>query len=173
MEGFKALLNKHQRIAIDTCEEIPHDHSNYMKYLNPAAPILHKVNEISDQFGKDAIGVHIRRTDNEAAIKHSPLELFTKEVDKAVNKGQKIFLATDDTTIEAYYLQRHPKNVIVNSSKNFNREDIDGVKDAMIDLYCLANTSHIYGSFWSSFTNVAARINQIPLTVLKLENIEK
>ena len=38
---------------------------------------------------------------------------------------------------------------------------------AMVDLYCLAKCSKIYGSHGSSFSDVAARIGNIPLKVMK------
>ena len=37
--------------------------------------------------------------------------------------------------------------------------------DALLDLYCLASTRKIIGSFFSSFTDIAADMHHIPKVI--------
>ncbi len=59
----------------------------------------------------------------------------------------------------------HQMNVDLSLDKEVDLKA--GMIGAMIDLYCLAKCSKIYGSYWSSFSEVAARIGDIPLKVIK------
>ena len=56
---------------------------------------------------------------------------------------------------------------ILTYKKEFSRTDVKGVQDAVIDLYSLAASCKIYGSYFSSFSDIAARIGDIPLKVIR------
>lgn len=43
-----------------------------------------------------------------------------------------------------------------------------GNKEGITDMYTLARTQKIYGSFQSSFSDMAAQIGGVPLEILKL-----
>ena len=72
------------------------------------------------------------------------------------------YLATDDLSEEEYLRNQFPDKIISNRERNLSRDSISGIQDAMLDLYCLAATTKIIGSFFSSFTDIAADMHQIP-----------
>lgn len=47
-----------------------------------------------------------------------------------------------------------------------DRNSVQGMHDAMIDLFSLAATDKILGSYWSSFTDVAASMRGIPKVIV-------
>ena len=119
-------------------------------------------------FPDKIIGVHIRRTDNVVAIKESSLDLFISKIrlDLARDPDMYFFLATDDPNVENELISLF-KTRIICTNKKFTRSSRDGIIGAMVDLYCLAATTKIYGSYWSSFSSVAASIGNVPLQIVK------
>ena len=55
--------------------------------------------------------------------------------------------------------------IISNETRDLSRDSVNGVKDALLDLMCLSKTDKIIGSYFSSFTDIAADINGIPKIV--------
>ncbi len=153
-----------------TCEEFGVKTDEYKRFI-PKPDIQHKINEQCKQFNLRTIGVHIRRTDNEIAIQQSPTELFIQRIKEDIEKDPDInyFLSTDDAQTE-YQLKTLFGDKILTFDKEYSRDSMQGVKDALVDMYCLANTTKIYGSYWSSFSDVAARINGIPIEKIKIQN---
>ncbi len=45
---------------------------------------------------------------------------------------------------------------------------LEGIREGVADMYTLARTQKIYGSFQSSFSNIAAQLGRVPLEILKL-----
>ena len=72
------------------------------------------------------------------------------------------FVDFDDLSEEEYLRNQFPDKIISNRERNLSRDSISGIQDAMLDLYCLAATTKIIGSFFSSFTDIAADMHQIP-----------
>jgi hypothetical protein len=46
------------------------------------------------------------------------------------------------------------------------------MQESVVDLFCLSRMSKIYGSYWSSFSEVAAEIGNVDLIVLKSELVD-
>lgn len=140
----------------------------YYSFLKPSAEIQERIDRQTAGFTSFTIGLHIRRTDNEKAKRHSPVRLFLEVADRELEKNEccTLFLATDDYEVERQFKQRYGPRILTNS-KQFDRNTKQGAKDAVVDLYCLAQTSGIYGSYWSSFSEVAAKIGKKELVILK------
>lgn len=115
------------------------------------------------------IGIHIRRTDNEMSIKHSPTELFINKIRQELqqNPTQQFYLATDDEVEEQRIKQMFHDNIIVYKKQSLDRNDPVAIRDAVIDLYNLAHCKKIYGSYYSSFSDIAALWGGIEKEVLK------
>ena len=115
--------------------------------------------------------MHIRRTDHLDAIEESPLDAFITAMREKLDAepGTNYFLATDDEQVEFLLMKLFPTKIIVHK-KEFTRQSIQGIKDAVVDLYCLSATAGIYGSYFSSFSDIAARIGNIPLHVIRRPN---
>lgn len=116
-----------------------------------------------------AYGIHIRRTDNEMAVKYSPTSLFIDKMEKLlrINPNVKFFLATDEPSEERLFLDRFGDSIITHHKKSFDRNDPQAIRDAVIDLWFLAHCRKIYGSYWSSFSDVAALWGNIEKEILK------
>lgn len=134
--------------------------------------IKNMANCIINDYDK-TIGVHIRRTDNSDAIKHSPLELFIEKIRKEINSGAKIYLATDSNEVKCSLIDSFGNDkIITNINAELNRSSKNGIINAAIDMYILSKTEKIYGSYWSSFSDVSAKINNIPLVVLNTDDVQ-
>ena len=71
------------------------------------------------------------------------------------------FLATDDKKEEALLRQTFPGKILSNQDRTLDRNSEAGIHDALLDLYCLASTEKLIGSYWSSFTDIAADMRGI------------
>jgi len=134
--------------------------------LVPQPDIQHNIDRITAKYVKKTVGVHIRRTDNAAAIAHSPLEAFRRALDNEIRQdfNVRFFLATDDETVKTSLQQEYPDRIIAQHT-SVRRDTLQGMKEAVTDLFCLAATRKIIGSYWSSFTDTAAELGNIPLSI--------
>ena len=58
-----------------------------------------------------------------------------------------------------------PGKILSNQKRCLQRDSVEGMHDALLDLYCLANTRKIIGSYFSSFTDIAADMHKIPKVI--------
>ena len=119
---------------------------------------------MTKHFTDDMVSVHIRRTDQINSIAYSKTEnfidLMKKEID--ANPDVKFFLATDDKEEEAMLRKTFPGKIVSNENRTLRRDSLDGMYDALLDLFCLAACKKIIGSYCSSFTDTAASLGNIP-----------
>ena len=165
--NFQLLPIKIRNYYIATCHEFYFD-SIYLKHLRPIEEIRNTIHNNILKFSNKTIGVHIRRTDHVDAIRESSLDSFITIMRERldVEPNTNFFLATDDEQVELYLMKLFPEKIFVHK-KQFSRKSVQGIKDAVVDLYCLAATASIYGSYFSSFSDIAARIGNIPLQVIR------
>ena len=134
------------------------------------------IDERTAAFTPNTIGVHIRRTDHQQAIDESPLELFIEAIDREQEASSRmaayhgtpfsIYLATDDEATKEAMRKRYGKRVIT-SEAEATRESTDGIRDALVEMYALSRTRHIYGSAGSTFSPIAACLGDVPITILQ------
>ena len=117
---------------------------------------------------KEVYGIHIRRTDNSWAIEHSPLELFENKIVEILKKDSDslFYLASDDADTIARFQKRFG-DCILTRPKTFGRTSVQGIQDAIIEMWILSKTKKIFGSFYSSYSGMAAKIGNINLEILK------
>lgn len=115
--------------------------------------------------GNHVVGVHIRRTDHAQAIQNSPIELFVKKMDELWDKCDGFYLATDDASVKDEMRQRYGSKIATYDC-NLKRDSIQGIIDAFIDLYMLGSCEAIIGSYGSTFSKVAAMLNNIPIQII-------
>jgi len=118
---------------------------------------------------KNVNGIHIRRTDNWVSTKYSPTSLFINKIKEDLDKNpnQKFYLATDDKNEEKNIKEKFPNNIITHNKQSLDRTKKIGIIDSMIDLCHLSMCGKIYGSYYSSFSNVAARWHGINKYILQ------
>ncbi len=75
------------------------------------------------------------------------------------------FLSTDDLSVEKE-LKALFGDKIICFEKELSRDSLIGIQHALVDMYCLSKCAMIYGSYWSSFSAMAAQLTQIKLEIL-------
>jgi hypothetical protein len=140
----------------------------YLGVFRPRPDILAEVNRASAELepGK-LVGVHIRGTDNVESVERSPVESFLVRMQKEVEQdpGARFFLATDDPATEQVVRGRFPGRVATRP-KVFARDKAEGARDALVDLLILSKCRLILGSYWSSFTDMAADLGGAQVEVV-------
>ncbi|WP_099469143.1 O-fucosyltransferase family protein [Konateibacter massiliensis] len=156
-----------KNVFISTWEHF-YPSSDY-RFFQASDEIQSRIDKITSQFGKNSVGVHIRRTDHTWAIESSKTNNFVTAIEQelAVNPDAKFYVATDDINEENLLREKFPDSIISNQNKTLSRNSVAGMHDALIDLICLSKTTKIFGSYFSSFTDVAADMHQIEKIVIK------
>lgn len=157
---------KRKKIEIFSCHRFYKRDSDKLRLFRPIASLQRRVEELKST---ETVGLHIRRTDSIPSIQESPIELFDEMIEREISEKneQKFFLATDDPETESRLKEKFSGRIIVQEGKRLDRNDPVAIEDAVVDLYALSRCSKIYGSFWSSYSETAAAIGNISLTVLK------
>jgi len=70
------------------------------------------------------------------------------------------FLATDSPE-EEQDMKKLFGDRIITFAKKLDRNNPEAIQDALVDLLCLSKTRKIIGSFYSSFSDIAADIGYI------------
>ena len=166
-------VNKAKKILICSCEEVNYFDLVDYQIFKPVADIQKTIKVMALQFTSATIGIHIRATDHVASIKNSPFYLFENKMHEElrINPEVTFFIATDNEDYQNTLLQKFGKKKILFHTKVFRRDVTEGITDAVVDLFCLSKTSKIYGSYWSSFSYVAGRIGQVPVHILKKDEV--
>lgn len=131
------------------------------RYVKKAADLVKSEN---------VVGIHIRRGDNRSSIKESPLILFENKMREELNENPSalFFIATDSPEDEDRLKSRFGSSVVFQPNKDLRRDSPQGIQDALVDLLCLARCRKIYGSFWSSFSQVASYMGRNELEILHI-----
>jgi len=130
----------------------------------PTDSLQKRIDHMLSGFGPSCVGIHIRRTDNQPAIGKSTTEAFIGSMKRELeaNPDTRFYLATDDMAEETRLREVFPGKILSNQKRCLRRDSVPGMQDALLDLYCLANTRKIIGSYFSSFTDIAADMRGIP-----------
>ena len=138
-----------------------------MQSLLPCRELQERIDGIVGEFPENIVGVHIRRTDNMDACTQSTDEVFIRLMDRELQADPytMFFLATDDGTVKNKMMKRYPGHVLVQHTPHVRRDTLEGMEEAVVDLFCLAHTRKVIGSHYSSFSETAAEIGGIPLTI--------
>lgn len=78
----------------------------------------------------------------------------------------RFYLATDSPEVKSAMKEEFGERLIM-SDGVINRNSEDGIINAAVELYSLAKTSKILGSYYSSYSEMAARLGKIKLEVIK------
>ncbi len=118
-------------------------------------------------FDNHTIGVHIRRSDNIESIEKSPVELFEARMSAeiAVESATKFYVASDDNNLKQRLLEEFRGGVILPSG-SLSRDSEEGICQALLEMYALSRTCKILGSYYSSFSDMAAKLGKIELETI-------
>ena len=131
--------------------------------------IKNKERQASELAKVDAytIGVHIRRTDNIWSVEHSPLELFVAKMNTELERDPQVnfYLCSDDENVKAHFRSEEWADRVKMPNGLIDRGSKEGIVQAACEMFALASTRKIYGSYWSSFGEVAARMGNIDIEI--------
>lgn len=159
-EAYRKGLPKNIYIATEEHFYPCHEYDLFI----PTKVLQAQINKLTHAFGSHPVGVHIRRTDNKPAIDKSSTNAFVQAMKKELEAfpDTMFYLATDDLSEEEQLREIFPDRIISNENRDLSRNSVSGIKDALVDLWCLSNTAMIIGSYFSSFTDIAADLKGIP-----------
>lgn len=128
--------------------------------------------ELSSTPRRDCIGVHVRRgdhgNDGSGAPQHSPVALFLAAMEVASSEWSSsaaFLVASDDPTIGREWQQRSRLGLRVHnlaahrpgaSALSADRSDTDSMIWAAVDMFALSTCRAVIGSYYSSFSVLAA-----------------
>ncbi len=115
---------------------------------------------------ESAVGIHIRRTDNEKSIQYSPLEAFLTRMRKMPDAY--FVVATDDLSVKQE-IEKEFVGRCLFPALILSRRSEQGMVDSAVDFFALAKCTQIIGSYYSSFSDFASRYGAIPLTVARVD----
>ncbi len=134
------------------------------KVFVPAKDLRERIHDVTKDWNGNVVGLHIRRTDNRWAIENSPMERFYQLMDGEIMKNEKVrfYLATDDEAVKQELKDKYGERIIT-LQLSLKRNSVKGMKDAVVDLYCLGSTSKIFGSHASTYSTMASQLYNIEL----------
>lgn len=146
----------------------PNQDRHPFRVFHPIKSLQNRIDTICQTFGNHTIGIHIRRTDNIASIKESPTELFIDRIQEEIAKEPDVqFYLASDSKEDKRILKEKFGQRIITSIEETNRNSLQGMQDALVELYVLSKTKRILGSVKSSYSETAAQISGIPCELLK------
>lgn len=154
--------DKTKNYWIESCYRM-HEHDLCYSEFTPIDKLMREILVMTGKFEK-TVGLHIRRSDHGAAKAFSTTDKFRTIIGDTLklNPSATIFISTDEKDILADLRSEFGDRIFANDFNSYNRADQQAIESAVIDLYCLAGTEKIFGSYFSSFSQVAADINKIP-----------
>lgn len=170
----------HFCLAGDDVQEAKKEVVKVLRQLKPVAEVSLRVEALLSQVQQPFVGIHIRTCDmvglhfckapnrginrvNEVFAKtHTS---FVEQARPWVEKGYGVFVCSDDVKHEQAVINSFPE-VTVRQHKGVGwRETIDGMLEALVDLYTLAKAECVIGTKNSDFSILAAELGNGQLTV--------
>lgn len=122
--------------------------------------------KLEPMVGCRKVGVHIRRTDNSESILHSPDSLFASLIRKelASDPDTLFYLASDSIATKQKLISEF-NGKIITTPHEACRSSRRGMMEAWAEMLTLSRMNLIIGSFYSSFSEMAAQIGSTPLHI--------
>lgn len=142
--------------------------SSVGSYFKPIDKLQLEIDKTVSLFSKETIGIHIRRTDNVKAIEESPIHRFEQYMEEKLSSNPEcmFYLASDDDNVKSHFISKFGENIISRHNV-LDRTSKEGMREAVIDLFCLANTCLIVGSAKSTYSMMASYIFNKPLYICR------
>lgn len=166
-----AAWARNRRVYLASCVYFhPQPVEKLFKLFQPIDSLQQEIAKRCAGFNEHTIGIHIRRTDNIASITQSPTELFIKQMEEFVeHQPDTTFYLATDSEEEKQKLKQVFGERISMSGHAAERNSLQGMQDALVELYTLSRTSRIIGSMQSSYSETAAQIGRIQCEFINKE----
>lgn len=134
----------------------------------PTLEIKERIDGLSSRFSENVFGIHIRRTDNTWSIQNNQIDDYLQFMDVKIEtcSDVKFYLATDSMDVKRLMIDRYGDRIVFHQAI-LERTSVQGMKDAVVDLWCLSLTKEIIGSYYSSYSDIAAELGRINLRILE------
>lgn len=164
-EELAAMLKGKNVFVASGLGFFPTNDALFAQYFKPLPSLMEEVGQRTAAFGDQTVGVHIRRTDNAMSIQCSPIEAFVERME-AFPATTNFYLATDDERVKSLMSEKFPHRVW-SSPFEADRNSLEGMREAVVEMFSLAKTSHFLGSYYSSFSDIIVAMNQHGEIVVK------
>lgn len=137
------------------------------RLFRPVPEIEERVQALVPEDAGPVVGVHIRRTDHAEAIKHASVERYVELMEAELRKRPDVrfYLATDDQQVKNRLLGHFGAERIITAKTALDRGSQEGMEGAVVDLFALSRTEKIFGSYYSSYSEIAAELGNIELII--------
>ena len=148
----------------------------YVQGLRPVRGIRDRIEDHAKHWPAGIVGVHVRRTDHSRPTAQG--RKFTRDIPSdaallrrlnALPPERSFFVAADNPDSMRLLEDAYPGRVYSHPKRWLHAWRQTGVADAVVDLYCLARTSRIVGTFYSSFSEYAALLGSLPIEYVDAE----
>lgn len=112
---------------------------------------------------RDAVGVHVRRTDHAEPIEYSPTSLFVERM-RRYRDGHPFFVCSDDPVEKVYLEELFPGGF--GSDLRIGRDRPSTLMHDLAEAVLLGQCKRVLGSYRSSFSRFAAYWGGAPLEIL-------
>lgn len=132
----------------------PTDDREFLQLFAPSEAVRSLLTKRQSNIGPHTVGLHIRRTDNVMALRHSPLSAFEAAMRSDLERDPEasFYIATDDPDVQTELSSRFPSCCWSKISPS--RSTLVGMQDALAELFTLIACPRFHGSYWSSFSDM-------------------
>jgi len=175
---FIAFLREEVRFRTkEIPEELREEFIIHLKKIKIKEEFLKIAEEFSKRFSENTIGIHIRKGDYKTlkggVAKVSNDELYIEIMNKELkeNPDTNFFLSTEEEETEKKFKDIFKDKIITYPKKTKERGDEGAVKEALIEFLLLSKTKKIYGTFESTFSQLASILggNKLEIVIDKKE----
>lgn len=136
--------------------------ASYLSRLKLIEPLEQQIESFTSQwFNKNAVvGVSMRyKNAHPKTLEASPPEWFIQRINELHEQFPGVLFSLSTDCEEASQLIRSSTQAtICQLPRNYRSNQPDGIQEALCELYLLARTNYVLGSYWSSFSDMAGRI---------------
>jgi len=163
-----ALVRGGKRVYLSSCFALCDYPPALTGVLRPRPDLQARIDRLTSTFPPHIVGVHVRRTDHAVAMSRSTPEKFRRAMEEEIRRAPDVrfYLSTDDEQLKRDWLAAWPRRIITRPGAA-SRDTLTGMREAVVDLWGLAATRKVLGSFYSSFSGTAAEIGGIPLVTIQ------
>ena len=177
-EGVEALLQHYDRLYLSTPYALCPYPPSLAQQLRPTTALQAEIDACLHHFGLDAsapsLGVHIRRTDNVRAQAVSTLDAFQEGIRQFLQRYPQgiVFVASDEPVVATALAATFGEAVRFRPAESIRRARCEDIMAAVVDLYVLSACTYVLGSYWSSFSDMAAELGGKELMVAGKSNVK-
>ena len=105
------------------------------------------------------------------SIRESPMSSFVEFMEREIAKDAKatFYIASDDKEVKEFMQNKFSHRVLF-SNIELSRSSLLGMKMAVSELFALSKTTKILGSYYSSYSQIAAELGGIPIQYVLQQN---